>query len=73
MGTTTGGLPRHADEVQPEWVAEELLPDEVPEEGEPIGEDALADLPDSADVADVVDQHTEVPLEDDDLDRAAEE
>ena len=71
--TTTGGLPRPGDEGQPEWAAEELLADEAPEEGEPIGEDALADLPDAADVADVVDQHTEVSLEDDDLDRGAEE
>ena len=71
--TTTGGLEQPGDEGRPEWAAEELLPDDVPEEGEPIGEDSLAGLPDSADVADVVDQHTEVPLEDDDLDRDAEE
>ncbi|GAA2167613.1 hypothetical protein FHX52_1122 [Humibacillus xanthopallidus] len=69
--TTTGGPPRPDDEGQPEWAAEELLPDEVPEEGEPIGEDGLDSLPDSADVADVVDQHTEIAV-DDDLDRPQE-
>ncbi|HET7798869.1 MAG TPA: hypothetical protein VFL38_00520 [Humibacillus xanthopallidus] len=69
--TTTGGSARPGDEGQPEWEAEELLPDEVPEEGEPIGEDGLDHLPDAADVADVVDQHTEVAV-DDDLDRPEE-
>jgi hypothetical protein len=71
VGTTTGGPVRPGDEVEPEWVAEEVLPDEVPEEGEPLGDQGLGSLPDAADEADVVDQHTEVPDEDDDLDRGA--
>jgi hypothetical protein len=66
-------VPRPGDEGDPDWVAEELLPDEVPEEGEPIGEDALASLPDEADEADVVEQHTEVAADDDDLDRVSED
>ena len=69
----SGGVPRPGDEGDHDRVAEELLPDEVPEEGEPIGEDALASLPDEADVADVVEQHTEVAADDDDLDRVSED
>ena len=68
-----GGVPRPGDAVDPDWVAEELLPDDVPQEGEPLGEDGLGSLPDEADEADVVEQHLEVAADDDDLDRTSED
>jgi hypothetical protein len=75
--TTAGGsdgIPRLGEVDQADWVSEEVVPDEPPQEGEVIDDDELGDLPDSANEADVVEQRIAVAVEDDDdLDRGTEE
>jgi hypothetical protein len=75
--TTAGGsdgIPRVGEVDQVDWVSEDVVPDEPPQEGEVIDDEELGDLPDSANEADVVEQRIVVAVEDDDdLDRGTEE